>query len=62
MNYELITKNSKRGITCEKPLACDVKEAGIVSGLENHNHHAFTTSVDDLLRILKEVGSEWLIK
>jgi len=27
MNYELITKNSKRGITCEKPLACNAKEA-----------------------------------
>lgn len=47
-------------INCLKESVEYAKEAGIVSGLENHNHHAFTTSVDDLLRILKEVDSEWL--
>lgn len=36
------------------------KEVGLVLGLENHNHHGFTKSVEDLLQILKEVGSEWL--
>lgn len=36
------------------------QEAGIVLGLENHNHKGFTRSVEDLLQILKEVRSEWL--
>ena len=29
---------------------------GVVLGLENHNHGGFTATVDDLLRILDEVG------
>jgi len=47
-------------INCLKESVEYAKEAGIVLGLENHNHNGFTTSVNDLFRILKEVDSEWL--
>lgn len=41
-------------------LATEAQRAGVVLALENHNHHGFTRTADDLLRILQEVDSEHL--
>ena len=43
-----------------KGLCKEAKAAGVVLALENHNHNGFTRTADDLLRILREVGSEQL--
>jgi len=43
-----------------KRLASKAEEAGVILVLENHNHLGFTRTVDDLFRILNEVGSDWL--
>jgi len=41
-------------------LAKKAEESNVILVLENHNHLGFTRTVDDLFRILNEVGSDWL--
>ena len=36
------------------------EKSGVVLALENHNHLGFTKTVDDLLKILRQVNSPWL--
>ncbi len=47
-------------IQCLQRLSKKAEDAGVMLVLENHNHLGFTKTVDDLFRILDEVGSDWL--
>ena len=37
------------------------RHAGVRLGLENHNHGAFTPTAEEFLRVLREVGSPYLV-
>jgi sugar phosphate isomerase/epimerase len=41
-------------------LAKKAEEIGVILVLENHNHLGFTKTVDDLFKILNQVGSDWV--
>jgi len=41
-------------------LAAKAGDSGIILALENRDHLGFTRTVDDLLQIIEEVGSDWL--
>ena len=36
------------------------QSAGVILGMENHNHGGFAQTADDVERIMSEVGSDWL--
>ena len=41
-------------------LAKKAEEIGVILALENHNHFGFTKTVDDLFKIISQVGSDWV--
>jgi len=41
-------------------LARKAEDTGVILVLENHNHLGFTKNVDDLLRIISQVQSDWV--
>lgn len=47
-------------VECLKQACAAAAKAGVVLGLENHNHGGFVRVAEDALRIFEQVGSEWL--
>ncbi|MFQ5926758.1 MAG: sugar phosphate isomerase/epimerase family protein [Terriglobia bacterium] len=47
-------------VDCLKQSCIYAEQAGVCLSLENHNHGGFVRVAEDALRILEQVGSEWL--
>jgi len=48
-------------IECMKESVKYAEDVGVVLGVENHNSNGFVATTDDVFRIKKEVGSDWLM-
>jgi sugar phosphate isomerase/epimerase len=49
----------KRAVEGLKKAAAYGEKAGVVVGLQNHNHNNITSTGDDVLRLLKDVDHPW---
>lgn len=47
-------------INCIKECAKCAEDIGIILAVENHNHKGFVKTADEVLRIMKEVNSDWV--
>jgi sugar phosphate isomerase/epimerase len=49
----------KRAVEGLKQAATYAEKAGVVVGLQNHNHNNITSTGDDVIRLLKDVDHPW---
>ncbi len=47
-------------VACVREALVHAEARGVALAVENHNHHSFVQTADDILRLLDEVRSPWL--